>query len=108
MYPARELTIVADRRRQLLRRIELRRRRFGRASRRFEQEVRRLTRWGRILYAAGVIGAAGAGWRRVRRSSHQGNGASARGTAPSRGRFGRVLRWAPVVLRVARLVALRR
>jgi hypothetical protein len=102
MYPSGPLRALAARRDYLQLRIALRREQCVQAGRGVEQGVNRISGWVRILRAGSLLGAVGLSlWgARKRRSSASGTEA---GGHSSLG--GKIIRWAPLAFRAARLVS---
>ncbi|HEX3730638.1 MAG TPA: hypothetical protein VHV47_12585 [Opitutaceae bacterium] len=107
MYPSRQLTLLAARRETLRTRIEFRRMECREAGFHLGQGVRHLLTWGRLLRLGGMAGAVGLGWFGLRRSRHRNGDSGEEGEAESPSWLGRIARWAPVALRLARLASLR-
>ncbi|HVW20028.1 MAG TPA: hypothetical protein VHC86_02340 [Opitutaceae bacterium] len=104
MYPSQQLSLLAARRETLRTRIEFRRAECQAAGLQLGEGVRQLMGWGRLLKLGGLATAVGMGWFGLRRRRRQGEDEEEEGR-PSW--LGRAVRWAPVALRVARLVAAR-
>jgi hypothetical protein len=101
MYPSRELNVLAERRAYLQRRIALRRETCVAAGEAVAGGVERMMLWARLLRAGTLVGAIGAGWIALRRRrpppADEDTADTPWGT--------KVLLWAPLVLRAARLVS---
>jgi len=107
MYPSRQLSLLAARRETLRTRIEFRREECREAGCQLGEGVRHLLTWGRLLRLGGMAGAVGLGWFGLRRRSRGHGDAGDEGEAESPSWLGRIARWAPLAIRVARLAALR-
>jgi hypothetical protein len=101
MYPSRELRSLALRRGSLQQRIQDRREQCVDAGRGVERGVLKWARWGRLAGAGGILGTVGIRLLRGRPRGSRSN--SGRGAPLSFG--ARALLWAPIALRVVRLVA---
>jgi hypothetical protein len=100
MYPSRELTILAERRDYLQRRIALHREECIDAGHGVADGVERFLVWGRILQAGSLVGAIGSGllgWRRRRHARAEGEKAGGSSWG------GKVLLWAPMAFKAFRI-----
>ena len=105
MYPSQQLSLLAARRETLRTRIEYRRVECQAAGRELGEGVRQLLSWGRLLKLGGLATAVGMSWFGLRRRRRNEDAEEEEGEGPSW--LGRIVRWAPVALRIARLAALR-
>ncbi len=104
MYPSRELSILAERREYLRRRIELHREDCLVAGQGVADSVERYLAWGRLLRAGGLVGAIGSGFlalRRRRRADPDEGEEDSGGTSWG----SRALQWAPVAFRAFRIIS---